>query len=145
MQVHGNQNAAMVEPLDADHPFAPRLREGETIRAHIPATTTNIVVTDERIAVAEDARLALDIEIAAVRRIQFDIERERPATLVIVPDHPHHEPQVVAIPPEHYHAVGEALAYVGHRLYRDFMPRADPGRIADARVRRGRPQAPATD
>ena len=125
LQVHGNQNAGMAEALDGDHPLAPRLRDGETIRAHIPATTTSIVVTDERIAVADEARLALDIEIAAVRRIQFDIERERPATLVIVPEHPHHEPQVLAIPPEHYHAVGEALAYIGQRLYQDFTPRAE--------------------
>ena len=56
------------------------------------------MVTDHRLAVSNEERLALDIEIAALRRIQFDIERDRPATLVIVPDHALDEPQVLAIP-----------------------------------------------
>ena len=107
----------MKEPLPPHHPAMRLLRSGETIRTHIPSTTTTIVVTDERIAVADEERVALEIEINKLRRIQFDIERERPATLVIVPEHPGHEPQVLAIPPEHYHEVGEALAYIGQRLY----------------------------
>jgi hypothetical protein len=107
----------MNEPLPPDHPAMRLLRSGERIRTHIPAKSTTIVVTDERIAVADEERIALDIEIHRLRRIQFDIERERPATLVIVPEHPTHEPQVLAIPPEHYHEVGEALAYIGQRLY----------------------------
>jgi hypothetical protein len=107
----------MNESLPPDHPAIGILRSGETIRTHIPGKTTTIVVTDERIAVADEERLAFDLEISRLRRIQFDIERERPATLVIVPEHPTHEPQVLAIPPEHYHKVGEALAYIGQRLY----------------------------
>ena len=106
----------MTESLPPDHPIRPLLRPGETVRVHIPAPAT-ILVTDERIAIAEADRIALDVEIAAIRRIQFDIERERPATLVIVPEHPAHQPQVLAIPPEHYQAVGDALAYIGHRIY----------------------------
>jgi hypothetical protein len=95
------------------------LRPGEVLQARIPAIPMTVLVTDERIAVADDVRLALDIEIAAIRRIQFDIERERPATLVIVPENPEHEPQVLAIPAEHYHETGQALAYIGQRLYRE--------------------------
>jgi hypothetical protein len=107
----------MSESLSADQPAHPLLRPGERVHAHIPAASTTILVTDERIAVAEQERLKLDIEIRTLRRIQFDIERERPATLVIVPDDPSHEPQVLAIPPEHFQAVGDALAYIGLRLY----------------------------
>jgi len=107
----------MNEPFSPDHPAMRLLRSGERIRTHIPAKSTTILVTDERIAVADEERIALDIEIHRLRRIQFDIERERPATLVIVPEHATHEPQVLAIPPEHYHEVGEALAYIGQRLY----------------------------
>ena len=82
------------------------------------ASGTEIVVTDQRLAVAdEEERLALDIEIAALRRIQFDIERDPQATLVIVPDHALDEPQVLAIPPDQLPAVAEALAYIGQRLY----------------------------
>jgi hypothetical protein len=106
----------MTEPLPLDHPIRQVLRPGETIRVHIPAPAT-VLVTDERIAIAEANRVALDVEITGLRRIQFDIERERPATLVLVPDDPAHQPQVLAIPPEHYQAVGEALTYIGQRLY----------------------------
>ena len=107
----------MVGPLDFGHPVARRLRPGERIQVYIPAAATEIVVTDHRLAVADEERLALDIEIAALRRIEFDIERDRPATLVIVPDHPTDEPQVLAIPPEQLPAVAEALGYIGQRLY----------------------------
>ena len=107
----------MAEPLDPEHPVARRLRPGERIQAYIPVAATEIVVTDQRVAVTDEERLALDIEIAALRRIQFDIERDRPATLVIVPDHALDEPQVLAIPPDQLPAVAEALAYIGQRLY----------------------------
>jgi hypothetical protein len=107
----------MAEALDPEHPVARRLRPGERIQAHIPVAATEIVVTDQRLAVSDEERLALDIEISALRRIQFDIERDRPATLVIVPDHALDEPQVLAIPPDQLPAVAEALAYIGQRLY----------------------------
>ena len=51
-----------------------------------------------------------------LRRIQFDIERDRPATLVIVPHDPRNEPQVIPIPPELYDDVTGALAIVGREL-----------------------------
>jgi hypothetical protein len=109
---------AMTERLeDVDHPIMGQLRPGETVKAVISAMRTQVVVTDHRIAVAEADRIALDMAIDELRRIQFDIERNRPATLVIVPEHPRHEPQVLAIPPEHFGAVGEALDYIGQRLY----------------------------
>ena len=107
----------MAEPLDPEHPIARRLRPGERIQAYIPVAATEIVVTDQRVAVTDEERLALDIEIAALRRIQFDIERDRPATLVIVPENALDEPQVLAIPPHQLPAVAEALAYIGQRLY----------------------------
>ena len=95
----------MAEPLDPEHPVARRLRPGERVQAYIPVASTEIVVTDQRLAVADEERLALDIE------------RDRPATLVIVPDHALDEPQVLAIPPDQLPAVAEALAYIGQRLY----------------------------
>jgi hypothetical protein len=106
----------MAELLDPDHPVARRLAADENVVAHIPVAAAKVVITDRRIAVADEQRLALDIEIAALRRVQFDIERTRPATLVIVPEHPQHEPQVLAIPHDQLPAVAEALAYIGQRL-----------------------------
>ena len=93
------------------------LREGERIHAVVPTVSNEVVVTEDRIAVANTERIALDLAIGELRRIQFDIERDRPATLVIVPERPRHEPQVLAVRPEHYGAVGHALTYIGQRLY----------------------------
>ena len=75
-----------------------------------------ILVTNKRVAVAAEGRLAMDLPIEDLRRIQFDIERTRPATLVIVPDHAGDEPQVLTIPPEQIDAVTSALAFIGKRL-----------------------------
>jgi hypothetical protein len=103
------------EPMD--HPVLKRLEPGETVEALARAASASLLVTDRRIAVAEAERIALDVPFAGLRRIQFDIERERPATLVIVPEHPRHEPQVMAVPPDRYAEVTRALALIGERLF----------------------------
>jgi hypothetical protein len=51
-----------------------------------------------------------------LRRIQFDIERTRPATMVIVPEQPRDEPQVLAVDPDEFDAVAKALATIDRRL-----------------------------
>jgi hypothetical protein len=109
----------MTDAADRSNPILRVLEPDETVQALIPATTSEVVVTDRRIAVAVADRVALDMALDELRRIQFDIERERPATLVIVPDHPHHEPQVLAIPPDQFELVGRVLTYIGQYLYRD--------------------------
>ncbi len=109
----------MDQPLNeaTSHPALSRLQPGETVQALAKAATASLLVTDRRLAVADEDRLALDIPFDGLRRIQFDIERERPATLVIVPEHPAHEPQVIAVPPERFDEVTRALALIGARLY----------------------------
>jgi hypothetical protein len=100
----------------ADHPVLRVIGPDERIQARARAGDTVIVVTDRRLAVGSTDRLSLDIGLDGVRRIQFDIERDRPATLVVVPEYPSHEPQVLAVPPEDYPAVAQALVYIGQRL-----------------------------
>ena len=81
----------------ANQPILSKLAEGEDLIAAARAADAEIVVTSARIAIAaEDGRLAMDLPIESLRRIQFDIERTRPATLVIVPDEAGREPQVLA-------------------------------------------------
>ena len=60
--------------------------------------------------------MRLDIPYDRLRRIQFDIETERPATLVIVPHLPTDEPQALSVPYERLHDAAELLAFVGERL-----------------------------
>ncbi len=99
-----------------EHPALRLLAEDETVHVVADAMSARILVTDRRVAVASEDRLTLDIGFDGLRRIQFDIERDRPATLVIVPESPAHEPQVLAIPPERYDEVTAALAIIGRRL-----------------------------
>jgi hypothetical protein len=92
------------------------LEPGEHLRARTRATDAVLAVTDRRLVVAADDRIALAVPLGEVRRIQFDIERSRPATLVIVPESAHNEAQVLSIPPEHYQATAEVLVVIGLEL-----------------------------
>ncbi len=65
---------------------------------------------------ANDDRVVLDVAFEGLRRIQFDVERRRPATLVIVPENATHEPPVLAVPADRYDQITQALALIGHRL-----------------------------
>jgi hypothetical protein len=97
-------------------PVTGRMEPGETVEQVMETLEARLVVTDRRIRVASGDRVALDVDFPGLRRIQFDIERNRPATLVIVPDDPHHEPQVLAIPRGCYEEVTGMLARIGHRI-----------------------------
>jgi hypothetical protein len=88
----------------------------EKVHLRTRAVEGLVSVTDRRLLVTDEERVALVVAIDQIRRIQFDIERTRPATLVIVPEHPSNQPQVLSIPPEQYGAVGQALAMIGQRL-----------------------------
>jgi hypothetical protein len=93
------------------------LAPDETVHAFAQASDMSLVVTDRRLAVAADGRLALDVPFQGLRRVQFDIERRRPATFVIVPEHLSDEPQVITIPRERYTEVAHAVALIGDRIY----------------------------
>lgn len=99
-----------------DHPALRVLQPDEEVRVQASAGDTMVIVTDRRMAVANTERLMLDVPIESLRRIQFDIERQRPATLVIVPERRQDEPQVLAIEPRDYAAIAEALVVVGNRF-----------------------------
>lgn len=99
-----------------DHPILREVAHGETIQVRASMREADLVVTDRRLAVASSDRVMLDVPIDHIRRIQFDIERMRPATLVVVPELASDEPQVLAVPPEQYPRVAEALAFIGLRL-----------------------------
>ena len=102
---------------DPDHPALRVLESDETLHAIAPAVNADVVVTDRRIAVMSGKRVALNISYEGLRRVQFDIERQRPATLVLVPDEATAEPQVLAIPVGGYAVVSQALAVVGTKLH----------------------------
>ncbi len=89
-------------------------------RLHVVAKASDhrILVTDRRIAVAEDDRITLDIPIGKLRRIEFDIEKGRPATLILVPERPSEPPKPITVPVEDYPHVAQALAVLSELLVR---------------------------
>jgi hypothetical protein len=92
------------------------LEPGEQLRLHAPASESTLAVTDRRLIVADPNRIALAVPFERLRRIQFDVERTRPATLVIVPEHPSDEAQVLSIRPDQYEATARALVAIGLEL-----------------------------
>jgi hypothetical protein len=95
-------------------PSDPILDDDVQLRAQIGDTA--MIVTGDRLLVLAEERQLLDVPLEEVRRIQFDIERRRPATLVIVPEHPSHQPQVLAVHHDFYDQVAGALVLVGRRI-----------------------------
>jgi hypothetical protein len=92
------------------------LEPGEQLRHRAPASDATIAVTDRRLIVADPTRVALAVPFERLRRIQFDVERTRPATLVIVPEHPSDEAQVLTVRPDQYEATARALVAIGLEL-----------------------------
>jgi hypothetical protein len=99
-----------------DHPLRQALDPDEEIHVEAPAGDQIVIVTSRRLAIGSRERLALDVPIDNLRRIQFDIERDRPATLVVVPERPTDEPQVLTVRPTDYRGVADALVVIGQRL-----------------------------
>lgn len=106
-----------MEPSNkGDDPALRTFGDGEEVHSRARVGDADVVVTSHRLVVASVERTLLDVPIDSLRRIQFDIERQRPATLVIVPEEATHEPQVLAVPPTYYKEVADALVIVGQRL-----------------------------
>jgi hypothetical protein len=85
----------------------------EMVARTVPA---DVALTDRRIIVQADGRTLLSLPVEGIRRIQLDVERGRPATLVLVPQLPIHEPQLLSVPIEHLDVTGRLVTTVGRRL-----------------------------
>ena len=77
--------------------------------------------------VTNDGRIGLDVPYQELRRVQFDIERARPATFVIVPEHPANQPEVLAIPVSEYENAARALAVIGRNIAGERVTEAGSG------------------
>jgi hypothetical protein len=104
------------EPVESHQAVRALLEPGEDIRHTATAGDAVLAVTDRRVAVVERDRAALLIEIGGLRRIQFDIEKTRPATLVIVPELAEYDSQVLNVEPAEYQAVADVLVTIGREL-----------------------------
>ena len=92
------------------------LQPEEELYVHAQAIGAVIAVTDRRLVVTTNGRVTMDMAFGELRRVQFDIERDHPATFVIVPDSPATPPEVLSIPDTEYENAGHVLAVIGRRL-----------------------------
>ena len=113
-----------MEPTSQGLPFS--MAEDERLEVAARANEAVLAITDRRMVVASPERTALDLPVEAIRRVQFDVERGRPATLVIVPHEPAHEPQVLSVPKGELEAAARAVFAIGYRLHDlDTVPERD--------------------
>jgi hypothetical protein len=100
--------------------------DGDEIRVRGHATNGDFAITDRRLLVTGPGGVRLNIPFATLRRIQFDLDFGRPATLAFVSNDPRDAAIVLNIPPEEYDAVADALMAIGTQLAllsRDVSPR----------------------
>jgi hypothetical protein len=92
------------------------LEPGEELHERLATSDYTLDVTDRRLRLTRGRHVAMDLPVGDLRRIQFDIERKRPATLVIVPEQPSQAPQVLDVPHGQLTPASRILAFVGERL-----------------------------
>ena len=124
---HGNGGSSdgfgQMDHADITPQIEHLLEPEEEVHAAAQAREALLALTSRRLIVTEGDRVALNVSIDNIRRIQFDIERHRPAALVIVPEHPADAPQVLSIEPPEYERTARTLAIIGLRLA-DGSPRS---------------------
>ena len=106
----------MSNPPGRSFPLPHVLRPGEVVETQAVVEGSAIAVTKERLIVVEGDKPVLDIPFDELRRIQFDIERGRDATLVIVPEHISNWPRIVSVPVRHLRETAAVLARIGERI-----------------------------
>ena len=92
------------------------LQPGEVVERQAHADGFVIAVTPQRIVVTDESRLVMDMGFDELRRIQFDLERGRDATLVIVPEHFNNEPRVFSVPLRNIPETAMTLGLIGQRM-----------------------------
>jgi hypothetical protein len=103
----------MIEP---DDPVRRRLGPDEVIRGVVDGTDARLVLTDRRVLVTQNARIILDVPIGNLRLVEFDVERQLPARVIIVPEHPRDPPRELAVEPQQYDEVASLLAKLGPQI-----------------------------
>jgi hypothetical protein len=106
-------------PTGRAFPLPHILRPGEVVETQAVVEESAILVTRERLIVIEGDKTVLDIPFDELRRIQFDIERGRDATLVIVPEHISNWPRIVSVPVGFLSETAAVLARIGERINED--------------------------
>ncbi len=102
--------------IAGDDPVVRRLGREEVVRGVVEAIGGRLVLTDRRVVVTENGVVTLEVPIGNLRLVEFDLESERPARVIIVPEHPSDPPSELAIEPQQYDEVASLLAQLGPRI-----------------------------
>ena len=102
--------------IGRDDPVLRRLGRDEVVRGVVDGIDGRLVLTDRRVLITENGVITLDVSIANLRLVEFDIESQRPATVIIVPEHPRDPPRQIAIEPQQYDELAAVLAQLGPRI-----------------------------
>jgi hypothetical protein len=97
------------------HDSIPFPSSTEKVYAVVEAIGARLSISDQRMTVSlpELGKVLMDMPLEDLRRVQFDIERDRPATMVIVPHQGDHQLQVLAIPRDEIETAAVGLGMVG--------------------------------
>ena len=99
--------------IDGDDPVMRGLGRDEVVRGVVNGIGGRLVLTDRRVVITENGVVTLDVPIGNLRLVEFDLENQRPATVIIVPEHPRDPPCQLAIDPQQYDEVAAVLAQLG--------------------------------
>ena len=88
----------------------------EQVEHSLRSDATELRVTDRRLVVNGGVNIRLNIAFDELRRIQFDIEATRPATMVIVPHRADKFPEVLSIPRESLAEAALLLTFIAERM-----------------------------
>ncbi len=102
--------------IERDDPIRRHLDPEEAVRGVVDGTDGQLILTDRRVLITENGRITLDVPIGNLRLIEFDVERQRPARVIIVPDSPRDAPRELSIEPQQYDEVAAMLQQLGPRI-----------------------------
>jgi len=102
--------------IAGDDPVVRRLGRDEAVRGVVDGIGGRLVLTDRRVLVTEHGVITLDVPIDNLRLVEFDIESQRPARVIIVPEYPSDPPRELDIEPQQYDEVAAVLAQLGPRI-----------------------------
>ena len=102
--------------IDRDDPIKPHLGPDEVVRGAVDGTDGRLILTDRRVLVTENGRIALDVPIGDVRLVEFDVAQDRPAKVIIVPTSPRDAQSELDIDPQQYHEVASVLQQLGPKI-----------------------------
>lgn len=102
--------------MNVDGPVKLRLDSDEVVRSVVDGVGGRLVLTDRRVVITEHGVITLDVPIDKLRFVEFDLESDRPARVIVVPQHPSDPPRQLAIEPQQYREVAAVLAQLGPRI-----------------------------